>query len=151
MWFNPFIPRRILIKREKDYHTHYIGQTSDGRQFFGYEAFVFPNGFHTTSDWTKERKEYVVLFTFDKDGNFLTQKHCYLGTTAEVSDFVIQNKLEEFVNEIAPVKYGDIKIKPFKTNIDGHTFGLVSKFLTVDLEPHSSISFHWPWDGEYDT
>jgi hypothetical protein len=40
------IPEIVPIKREEDYHTHYIGKTKDGRQFFGYQTFVFPKGVH---------------------------------------------------------------------------------------------------------
>ncbi|AYB34006.1 hypothetical protein [Chryseolinea soli] len=147
------IPKKIPIKREEDYHTHYIGKTSDGRQFFGYETFVFPKGVPLSDDWTKVRREYVVLYIFDKDGNYLTTNHWFAGTTSETNDSLTRKKLEELISELGDVNYTDILVRPFKTIIDGHVFGLVPNRIlrTVDLEPSSTISFHWPWDGEYDT
>ena len=38
------IPEKIPIQRIEDYHTHHIGSMQDGRQFFGYETFIFPDG-----------------------------------------------------------------------------------------------------------
>lgn len=150
-WLTAFPPRRISIKREADYNTHYIGHINDGRQFFGSYPFVFPNGVPTTAEWQKERKEYVVLYLFDQVGNFLEARHRYLGTTAEIGNLSNTKALEELIHQLGPFTYGDIKVKPFQTTIDGHVFGLVRYKFTVDLEPHSSISFRWPWNGEYDT
>jgi hypothetical protein len=61
--------------------------------------------------------------------------------------------LEEFIKELGTVVYKDIKVKPFQTIIDGHVFGLIpnKEYKAVDLEPSSTISFSWPWNGEYDT
>ncbi len=152
-WLTKGIPKRIKLKREEDYHTHYIGQVCDGRQFFGYETFIFPDGVPQSDDWTKSRVEYVVLYIFDKDGNHLMTKHWCAGTTSETNDSFTRNKLEEFIKELGTVVYKDIKVKPFQSIIDGHVFGLVpnKEFKTVDLEPSSNISFSWPWNGEYDT
>ena len=151
-WFKRGIPKRIPIKREEDYHTHYIGTTRDGRQFFGYETFVhLPRP--DDADWTHFRKEYAVLYIFDKRGNHLTTKHWYAGTTAETSNTATTEKVEEFIQELGPVTYTDIKVKPFQVVIDGHVFGLVPSEKTgfVDLMPSFTIAFYSPWDGEYYT
>lgn len=136
----------------EDYHTHFIGQTEDGRQFFGYETFVFPEGI-PTSDWMKHWKEYVVLYLFDKDGNHLETKHWYAGTTEEADESATREKLEQMINELGKTKFCNILVKPFQTTIDGVAFGLIpnEEHESVDLEPSSTISFHEPWDGEYDT
>jgi hypothetical protein len=63
-WLRLGIPRRILIKRDEDYHTHYVGFTADRRHFFGCETFVFPDGVPDSGDWTQSRKEYVVLYVY---------------------------------------------------------------------------------------
>jgi len=146
------IPERIPIQREEDYHTHFLGKTKDGRQFFGYETFVFPKGM-TTSDWEKHRKEYVVLYIFDKDGNHLVTNHWYGGTTSEIDQSVMREKLEQMINELGETKFSDIEVKPFQTIIDGFIFGLVpnEENETVNLQPSSTISFQEPWDGEYYT
>jgi hypothetical protein len=147
------IPEVIPINREEEYHTHYIGTTGDGRQFFGYQSFVFPDGYPTSDDWTQARKEYVVLYIFDKQGNYLDTKHWYSGTTAETDDEVSTQKLEEFISELGPVTFTDITVKPFQVIIDGFVFGLVpnKKGNCVELQPGNTISFQEPWDGEYYT
>jgi hypothetical protein len=145
------IPSRIPIKREEDYHTHYIGTTRDGRQFFGYQTFVLPIGI--TEGWQDQRKEYVVLYIFDHDGNHVKTEHWYAGTTSEIDNSKATKKLEQLIQDLGEVRYGDIIVKPFHTLIDVVVFGLVpnEKFQTIELEPSSTISFHAPWDGEYDT
>ena len=146
------ITEKIPIQRIEDYHTHFVGKTEDGRQFFGYETFVFPNGV-PTSDWEKHRKEYVVLYIFDQEGNHLKTDHWYAGTTSETDETVIRERLEQMIRELGQTTFSDIEVKPFQTIIDGIVFGLVpnEEEETVDLEPSSTISFHEPWDGEYDT
>jgi len=146
------IPASFPIKREEDYHTHYLGKTGDGRQFFGYQTFVFPKGI-PHSDWQKYRKEYVMLYLFDNKGNHLETKHWYAGTTSEANDRETDERLKQMVDELGTVEYCDIIVKPFQTTIDGVVFGLVPDkvFRTVALQPSSTISFHAPWDGEYDT
>ncbi|MBI3221336.1 MAG: hypothetical protein HYZ44_17630 [Bacteroidetes bacterium] len=146
------IPERIPILREEDYHTHFLGKTEDGRQFFGYETFVFPNGM-PASDWEKHRNEYAVLYIFDKEGNHLVTNHWCAGTTSETNQPLVRKKLEEMISELGNIEFSNIEVKPFQTVIDGVVFGLVpnEEYDTVDLEPSSTISFHEPWDGEYDT
>ena len=57
------------------------------------------------------------------------------------------------ISELGEVEFTDIEVKTFQTTIDGIVFGLITneEYETVDLEPSSTISFHEPWDGEYDT
>ncbi|WP_151998165.1 MULTISPECIES: hypothetical protein [unclassified Imperialibacter] len=138
--------------REEDYHTHFVGRTSDGKQFFGYETFVFPAR-TPGQDWEKLRKEYVVLYTFDSKGNHINTNHWYAGTTAEISADTTRSKLMEMVDRLGPIEYCDIAVKPFKTIIDGVEFGLIPDDETesIELQPSSTIAFSEPWDGEYDT
>ncbi len=140
----------------EDYHTHYLGQCSDGRLFWGYETFVFSKPMDEMTgdeDWKKNRREYAVLHTFDKKGNYLTTKHWFAGTTSDVDDEKIKVKLEEMVSDLGQTEFKDIKVKIFQTVIDGFIFGLVpdNESLTVELQPSSTISFQEPWDGEYFT
>lgn len=146
------IPSKIPIQRIEDYHTHFIGKTRDGKQFFGYETFVFANGI-PSSDWEKSRKEYAVLYIFDKEGNHLKTDHCFVGMTSDINHSITRSKLEQMISELGDVEFTDIEVKPFQTIIDGIVFGLIpnEEYETVDLEPSSTISFHEPWDGEYDT
>ena len=147
-----WIPQVLPIMREEDYHTHFIGRTKEGAQFFGYQTYVFPDGIPET-DWKKSRKEYVVLYLFDKKGNYLKTNHWYAGTSDQTSDEQTQSKLQEMVNELGEVEYQDIAVKPFQTEIDGIEFGLIpdEETQSIELQPSSTIAFFKPWDGEYDT
>lgn len=150
------IPDIIPIMRIEDYHTHYLGKTKGGRQFWAYQTFVFSKPFSNigTDDWKKYRREYVVLHTFDKTGKYLKTDHWFCGTTDTCDDKVSLQKLEGFISALdSSIEYGDIAVRPFSTIIDGYIFGLIpnEEYESVDLEPSSTISFHEPWDGEYDT
>ena len=105
------------------------------------------------SDQQNHRKEYVVLYLFDKEGSYLDTNHWYAGTTSEVKDLKLTQKLEQMISELGEFNFGDIEVKPFQTTIDGFSFGLIPReeYETVDLDPSSTISFHEPWYGEYDT
>lgn len=146
------IPEKIPIQRMEDYHTHFVGKTEDGRQFFGYETFVHPQGMPVL-DRPKERKEYVVLYIFDKEGNHLMTNHWYAGTTSETDDVTMRQRLEQMISELGKTEFADIEVKPFQTIIDGVIFGLVpdEEHETVNMEPSSTISFQQPWNGEYYT
>jgi hypothetical protein len=151
------IPERIPIQRIEDYHTHHIGMTEDGKQFFGYEFFIAPKDFVYPSgisalDRKKYYRAYVVLYIFDKEGNYLMTNHWSAGVS-ETDDSITSAKMEQMIYELGNVEFKDILIKPFQTVIDGYIFGLIidEKLRTVELQPGSAISFHEPWDGEYDT
>lgn len=152
--YSQWHPDVIPINREEDYHTHYIGHTSDGMQFFAYDTFYYePSEHGIPEDWEQHRKEYVVLYLFDSKGNYLQTKHWYAGTTAEMNEKAIANKMQEMLLELGETSFGNISVKPFATVIDGITFGLIpnEELETIDLEPSSTISFSAPWDGEYYT
>jgi formate hydrogenlyase regulatory protein HycA len=147
-----WIPKLLPIMREEDYHTHFIGRTQNGEQFFGHETFVLPKG-DLNQEWEKSRKEYVVLYFFDSKGNHSKTNHWFAGKTAEIAPDATRNKLEEMVNELGEVEFRDIAIKPFKTVIDGVEFGLIPNEETqsIELQPSSTIVFSEPWNGEYFT
>lgn len=119
---------------------------------FSDETFVFPNRM-PAFDWEKQRKEYVVFYIFDNDGNHLATNHWYAGTTSEADKSVMSERLEQMIYELGKTVFCDIEVKPFQTIVDGIAFGLIrnDEYETVDLEPSSTISFHEPWDGDYDT
>ena len=149
------IPEIIPIMRIEDYHTHYLGKVHDGRQFWGYQTFVFSKPIDAISGdgWTKHRREYIVLHTFDINGNYIKTDYEFCGTTDICDDERSIQKLEDFISALGDTEYTDIAVKMFTTIIDGYTFGLIpnEEDENVDLEPSSTISFHEPWDGEYDT
>lgn len=147
-------PEKIPIERIEDYHTHYLGKTETGIQFWGYLTFVWkvlPKDYK--GDWKDNRNEYAVLHLFDKEGNYMETKHWLGGTTNQVSDSVLYAKLEEMVSKLGEVSYEDIEVKLFQTIIDGVTFGLIpeTEYGFIELEPNSTIAFSKPWDGSYST
>jgi len=145
-------PERIPIMREKDYHTHYLGELEDGRLFFGYETFVFPGGY-SGGNWQEERVEYAIVYLFDSEGNHVETLHELVGKTSEIELGKSNVILKGLLDPLGKLNFRNIEVKPFQTEIDGVVFGLVpnAEYETVDLEPNSTISFHEPWDGEYDT
>lgn len=140
----------------EDYHTHYIGKTKNGNQFWAYQTFVFtkpPHEILITENWGKFRREYVVLHTYDKEGDLKETKYWFAGTTDKSSEEEIEKKLEEFVKNLGEIVFCPIEIKLFQTKIEQFTFGLIpnEEFKSINLEPSSLISFYEPWDGEYFT
>ncbi len=149
-------PKKLPIARVEDWHTHYAGRAADGRQFWAYATFAFESGWHSAppgSDWRAFRKEYVVLHTFSRDGDYLATRHWCAGVTAEASSEAIAQKLAELVAELGPAVMQDIKVSLFQTQLDGLTFGLVADAESeqINLQPGATISFMEPWNGEYYT
>ena len=149
------IPDKLPIARMEDYHTHYLGQVDDGRLFWGYQTFIFTKPYSDIEqgdDWKKYRKEYVLVHTFDEDGNYLATKY-WSGLTTNTSDQELEDKLEEMISKLGDVDFQDIEIKIFQTQLDNVVFGLVvdEKSEMINLQPSSTISFQEPWDGEYYT
>lgn len=150
------IPDKLPIMRIEDYHTHYLGKIADGRLFWGYQTFVFDLRYaemQQGDDWRKHRKEYALVHTFDKDGNYLTTKYWFAGFTNEVNQQQLEGKVEELVRELGDIVFEDIELKIFQTQIDNIIFGLIvdEEAEMINLQPGSTISFQKPWDGEYYT
>ncbi len=118
----------------EDLHTAIVGRGADDTQFF-------------LNDFTDDQTEVVILYRFDANGNYIQHK-LRRTTPSDVDDV----KTELF-NTIKNPKLCDISVRPFDVSIDGETFGLVVNETgeTVELQPHSQISFMEPWDGEYNT
>jgi hypothetical protein len=150
---NMSLPEILPIARMEDYHTHFLGQSKDGRLFWGYETFAFtkPYSERQGKDWQKFRKEFAVLHTFDKEGNYIETTHW--SDDGTVGPEMCSFKLEELVATLGDVEYKDIAIKLFKTTIDGIVFGLIPDIQneSIELQPSSTIAFQEPWDGEYCT
>ncbi|GAO41404.1 hypothetical protein [Flavihumibacter petaseus] len=147
-------PDKIPIERIENYHTHHLGRTADGRQFFGYVTHVYsilPKD--VSGDPDDYRNEYAILHLFDQDGNHLETKHWLGGTTKQVTDRMMFAHLAGMVEALGEIHYGNIIVRLFETEIDGVTFGLIpeTQFGFIELQPNSTIAFAAPWDGSYDT
>ena len=148
------IPKRLPIEREEGSHTHYLGKCSDGRLFWAYDTFAFIKSIDETRWWEDpkiERKEYALLHTFDKDGNYLDTTYEIIGPNSETTGKTPNDYLEVLVKTLGTVVYKNIRIKLFETVIDGITFGLIpeEEDELIYLQPSRSVIFGEPWNGVY--
>ncbi len=146
-----FFPDKIPVERIEDYHTHYIGRYAGGNQFWGYETFVYTKKPIPAGESGEQyKREYAVLYLFDKDGNFTEAKHEFAGTTDALL-FDIESKIQEMVAKLGETEFCDIVVKPFQVKIDGFIFGLVPDETSqmIELQPSNAIAFSEPWEGEY--
>ncbi|MFK7772968.1 MAG: hypothetical protein AB8F94_12555 [Saprospiraceae bacterium] len=146
-------PEKIRVERIEDYHTHYIGKYNGENQFLGDQTFVFKNNRIPEDDnWEKYRREYIVIYLFDKVGNFLGIEYQFAGTTDSIQ-FDMGSKLEEMVGELGEIEFCNIEVKPFQIEIDGSLFGLIpnKESEMIELQPSNTIAFGEPWDGDYNT
>jgi hypothetical protein len=152
------LPIHIPISHD-DYHAKHIGHTSDNRQFFLTNPFVWKLG-------NEPGREFLALYIFDAGGNLLEAKIEDLGVRKsqasppgnkldlDVENPIIQTRL----SELGSLTFGDIAIKPFKLERFGVEFGLIPQApeeededWTVNIEPGDYMAFYPPWDGDYDT
>ncbi len=144
------IPDTFPINHD-DYHAKHIGRTGDGRQFFLTTPFVAAHG-------KESGAEFIALFTFDANGNFLEASIENLGPRAtidrEAASLLYQQRLES----LGDVEFCDIRIAPFATSRFGIDFGLIPRECeedddepTIELQPGNFMAFFDPWDGDYDT
>lgn len=161
------IPEVIPVKRYDIRHsgTQLIGKYGKGNQFWGQVVAAFrkpdamPNGITpSVSDWPSRKCWYAILHKFDSRGNYLGTDHKFAGTTADGEQAVLAQAevhMNNFIGTLGPVKFGNIAIRLFKIDIDGHTFGMIDTSSeewgdTATMEPGSLVFFP-PWNGEYDT
>lgn len=151
------VPKVIKVQREEGYHTDQIGKYGHGNQFMAFVTATLPTPI--PKDWTKQKRWYAVVHTFDKKGKHLKTDSWFAGTTADGEATVTakaQARLQEMVAALGKVKYGDVKVGLFQVKIDGHVFGLVDgsepdeDIEKIDLLPND-LAFFAPWDGTYDT
>ena len=152
-------PEKIRINHD-DYHAQHIGHTTDGRQFFLTNPFVWAMD-------DKPGREFLALYIFDADGNLLESKIDDLG---EREDKILPgNKLdinfagslvETRLSELGDFSFGDIEVAPFRVEKFGIEFGLIPQppdeededdELSVTAEPGDYMAFYEPWNGDYDT
>ena len=94
----PSYPDLIPIKREEEFHTHYIGHFADGQQYAGFVFSLLPN----------DQRVVSVLHKFDEQGNHLESEAWERGDRVEVESI-----LENAINELEDPKPGDIRIRLF--------------------------------------
>ena len=151
------VPKKIKIKRIKDYYTHFVGKTEDGRQFMALIGATLP--IPLPNDWPKHKRWYAILHTFAANGKHLETLATCTGCTADGEDGVVDKAREhrnEYVESLGKVSFKTITVELFSTEIDGFVFGLVDgsapdeDIEKVDLLPND-LAFFAPWKGDYDT
>lgn len=145
------IPQKIKIQREKDYHTRYIGHCPNGTQFMGFIVGVPPSGVRGLIKW------YIVVHTFDSDGNHLHTDALFHGVgDMPPTPSKAESKLKSMIGKLGPATYGDIQVCLFSVRVDGHVFGLIDAsepkedYYMVELVPNG-LAFFPPWNGLYET
>jgi hypothetical protein len=154
------VPSKIPIKREVDYHTHYVGAAKEnGRrvQFMAFIAATLPRPL--PKNWEEQKRWYAVVHRFDDRGRHLRTEAMFAGVTADGEDRVIKRARElrtKLLTGLEDISYGDVTIELFATRIEGRLFGLVDGSAPeegihkIDLWP-ADLAFFAPWNGEYDT
>ena len=141
------IPKRIPIKRIAGYRTEYTGTWSRG-QFLGN---VLSQSRRLVLDG--DRAWFAYLHEFGQDGGYLESTVECPGI-GEAGRQAALRLLQEWLEGIPGLAYGDIAIQPFQHEHDGILFGLVIEdghgADWAELYP-DRLGFHDPWDGNYDT
>ena len=139
-------PERITVPHD-DYHAEYVGRTPDGRQFFLTTPFE-PGG-----------NEYVALFLWDANGEFLEAKVDNFGPRDSMDDVARRHAFDSRLAELGEVELEEISVAPFSVDRFGSQIGLVPRppededdLWTVEMLPGNYMAFYEPWDsGDYDT
>jgi hypothetical protein len=115
---------KIKIKHD-DYHARHIGRIADQRQFFLTNPFVWAMG-------DNPGREFLALYIFDADGNFLEAQIDDLGERE--NKILPGNKLDisfagslvdARLSELGEFSFGDIEVAPFRVERFGIEFGLI--------------------------
>lgn len=151
------IPQRVPITYEPDYRTSSIGTYEDG-QFFGSVTATLEDGTGGTDDWYRYKRWYAVLHRFGPDGAHTGSQIWCAGTSEAEEDSIdrAQARLTDWLETLPGRVFGDIAIKLFHVEFEGHTFGLIDQAEDYDGQDHAEfvpddLGFDPPWDGCYDT
>jgi hypothetical protein len=142
----------IIAINHDDHHAKHVGRLADGRQFF------LTNPFVPAMD-DEPGREFIALFTFDRDGKFLEAAIDDLGPRHALDDAKASQLYESRLQSLGKAKFCRIEVAPFSVTRFGTEFGLIVRereddddVLAVELQPGNYMAFFEPWDsGDYDT
>lgn len=145
-------PPKTVTLGHDDYSARYVGRTADGRQFFLTNPFVPARG-------DNAGREFLALYSFDKNGTLLDAQIEDLGTRSELDKEAARARLAALLASLGPVKYRKIEVAPFEVERFGVQFGFIpqppgepGEDWSVIVEPGDYMCFWPPWtSGEYDT
>src|SRR5690348_16379892 len=122
------IPDRVPIQRERGYRTSHIGRY-DGGQFFASVTATHEPGGGADPYRPGNKRWYAVLHRFDPDGAHAGSEIWFAGTSEHERTSIkrADTRLKELIATLPSHKFGDIAIKLFHVELDGHVFGLVDQ------------------------
>jgi hypothetical protein len=170
-------PDNLLIPYEDFEYGRFnlVGRYGAGNQFMAFVTGAFPSDWwsgnrppeYLQANWARHKRWCAVVHRFDANGFHLGTDVFFGGDTASGQETAIsaaEKELAKMLAALGPAEPCDIRVKPFRVEIDGYLFGLIYECVDAEdpenpgakneyvmLEPND-IMFHPPWDsGEYST
>jgi hypothetical protein len=151
------VPEVIHIARESRNRTETIGTYRDG------QFYAAIHGAHLDDDPEPDPQRervrwYVYLHLFDHAGHHQQSDIWLAGIAPFLAGDIREQahaRLIDLLKQLDGKLYRDIRIRPFRQQYDGITFGLIDESSPdrgdwVELYP-DRLGFSTPWDGTYST
>ena len=131
------LPRKILVRREEDYHTHYVGKYGNDLTFIGFNFF---GGSSQTSP-------LAVLHLLDSSGSLTSSE---IWEKEKIGDAELE--LKKAIKHLDNARYCDVETTTFNVVLNGLTFGFIARedSACIEYQPYG-LAFFPPWEGYYDT
>jgi len=145
-------PPKSVALAHNEYAARFVGRMADGRQFFLTNPFVPAIG-------KNAGREFLALYIFDKGGALIGAHIEDLGIRAKLDEGAARTRQTEMLESLGSVKFGKIKVAPFRIEMFGVEFGFIPQppeekgdNWSVIVEPGNYMCFFPPWtSGDYDT
>jgi hypothetical protein len=140
-------PPKLVAVDHDDSHAEYVGRTQDGRQFF------------LTTPFVPGEREFIALYVFDTGGRLVSATIDDLGPRAALDEPVRSARRDALLASLGPVRYGRIRVAPFRIEMFGVEFGFIPQppeepgdDWSVIVMPGDVMCFSPPWSrGWYET
>lgn len=131
------IPHCIPIRREENYHTHYIGKYGTGLQYMGFPFYAEGN----------QKRPIAVLHLLDEDGAHISSQ---IWESESIDK--AEKAMAEAITKLPNSRPSNISAQIFSVELNGTIFGLIPRVDRPGVEylPYG-LGFFPPWDGTYDT
>jgi hypothetical protein len=140
-------PPKLVAVDHDDYHAEYVGRTKEGRQFF------------LTTPFVPGEREFIALYVFDTAGQLRSATIDDLGPRQTMDEEARLARRDALLASLGPVKYGRIRVAPFRIEMFGVEFGFLpqppeepGEDWSVIVMPGDVMCFSPPWSrGWYET
>jgi hypothetical protein len=140
-------PPKLVAVDHDDYHAEYVGRTNGGRHFF------------LTTPFVPGEREFIALYIFDKAGRLVSAAIDDLGPRETLDEAARVARRDVLLASLGPVKYGRIRVAPFRIEMFGVEFGFIPRppeepgeDWSVIVMPGDVMCFSPPWSrGWYET